>query len=77
MFMSVDYTTQLKGMEKLPPSIYFPFGTDNLGRNLFVRAMYATRVSMLVGIFASLIVLVIGTIYGAIAGYFKVRLIWL
>ncbi len=70
LFMSVDYTTQIPGMEKQPPSIYFPFGTDNLGRNLFVRAMYGTRVSMLVGIFASLIVLVIGTLYGSIAGYF-------
>lgn len=69
LFMKSDYATQLRGYENLPPSIYFPFGTDKLGRDLLVRTMYGTRVSLIVGVFASLIVLVIGTIYGSISGY--------
>lgn len=69
LFMKSSYDTQLRGYENLPPSIYFPFGTDKLGRDLLVRTMYGTRVSLIVGIFASIIVLVIGTIYGSISGY--------
>lgn len=68
-----DYSTQFRGMENLHPSARFPFGTDKLGRDLMVRTMYGTRVSIVVGVFASLIVLVIGTLYGAISGYFGGR----
>lgn len=68
-FREGDYKTQFRGMENLPPSGKFPFGTDQLGRDIMVRTMYATRVSLIVGVFASLIVLVIGTVYGAISGY--------
>lgn len=69
MFMDVTYSTQIRGSENLPPSLEYPFGTDKLGRDMMVRTMYGTRVSLVVGIFASLIVLFIGTIYGSIAGY--------
>ena len=68
-----DYTTQYRGDENLFPCLRYPFGTDKLGRDLMVRTMYGTRVSLIVGIFASLIVLVIGTIYGAVSGYFGGR----
>lgn len=44
------------------------FGTDELGRDLFVRTMMGTRVTMLVAVVASLVSLVIGVTYGAIAG---------
>ena len=45
------------------------FGTDGLGRDLFVRTMHGIRVTMLVAIVASLVSLVIGVAYGAIAGF--------
>jgi len=45
------------------------FGTDDLGRDLFVRTMLGIRVTLLVAIVASLVSLVIGVTYGAIAGY--------
>jgi len=45
------------------------FGTDDLGRDLFVRTMLGTRVTLAVAIVASIVSLVIGVTYGAIAGY--------
>lgn len=72
-FVKGDYTTQYRGDENLFPCLRYPFGTDKLGRDLMVRTMYGTRVSLIVGIFASFIVLIIGTIYGAISGYFGGR----
>ncbi len=45
------------------------FGTDDLGRDLFVRTMLGIRVTLLVAIVASIVSLVIGVLYGATAGY--------
>ena len=44
------------------------FGTDTYGRDLLSRCMYGTRVSLIIGIFAAIIVLIIGSIYGSISG---------
>ena len=52
--------------EKLFPHI---LGTDELCRDYFVRVIYGTRVSLAVGFFASIIVLIIGLIIGSISGY--------
>jgi oligopeptide transport system permease protein len=51
---------------KLFPHI---FGTDAMSRDYFIRCVYGARVSLFIGLFASLIVLVIGVIWGSISGY--------
>lgn len=55
---------------KLSKSV-FPhvFGTDSQGRDLMARCMYGARVSIIIGVVAALIVLVIGSLYGSISGF--------
>jgi peptide/nickel transport system permease protein len=53
----------------LPPSVGHPFGTDEFGRDLLSRALYGARVSLSVGLLAVLIAKLVGTTYGAVAGY--------
>lgn len=80
------YTQQIRGSEYLRPMAYsqqeqariaagekvFPhvLGTDNLGRDYAIRVMLGSRISLLVGLIASAIILIIGSIYGAVSGYF-------
>ena len=45
------------------------FGTDRLGRDLFVRTLYGGRISLLAGIVATFVSLLIGVTYGAVSGY--------
>ena len=56
------------------PSSSHPLGTDELGRDLFLRLLYGGRVSLLVGLVAALFATVIGTVVGLTAGYFGGRM---
>lgn len=53
-----------------PPSGMFLLGTDDQGRDLLVRIAYGSRISLLVGVVATLLTVLIGTIVGLLAGYF-------
>ena len=57
---------RIENGEKVFPHI---FGTDAAGRDYFIRVVYGTRISLTVGFFASIIVLVIGMTIGSLAGY--------
>ncbi len=63
-----SYEQQIYGDENMPPSWTHPFGTDRLGRDLMVRCMIGTRISLTVGIISAVIVLIIGSIYGSVSG---------
>ncbi len=62
------YDQQVRGDEGLWPCMAHPFGTDRLGRDILVRCMIGTRISMAVGIVSAVIVMIVGSIYGAISG---------
>lgn len=56
------------------PSLEHPFGTDKFGRDLFTRTALGGRVSILIGFGATLAILLIGVVYGAISGFVGGRL---
>lgn len=72
--MPYTYDEQDTALGAAPPSGSHWFGTDELGRDLLTRAMYGGRVSLLVGIAATSVSLLIGVLYGATAGYLGGRL---
>jgi oligopeptide transport system permease protein len=61
------YETQLPLKNEAPSSTFW-FGTDELGRDLFTRCWWGARISLFVGITASLVDLIIGVLFGAISG---------
>jgi peptide/nickel transport system permease protein len=62
---AIDYSQELQG-----PSLTHPFGTDDLGHDLLARALLGGRVSMAVGVVSVLIAISLGTLVGAVAGFF-------
>lgn len=54
----------------VPPSAEFLFGTDQLGRDVLVRLAHGARISLAIGVVASLLAAVIGVTVGLLAGYF-------
>lgn len=57
--------------KNLGPSLKHPMGTDNLGRDTFAQVLAGGRVSLAVGVTAMLLSLVVGTLVGVLAGFFK------
>lgn len=53
------------------PSLTHPFGTDDLGRDALTRVLYGGRISLAVGLLAMLVSVVVGTLVGGLAGYFR------
>ncbi len=70
MEYSDEELVRIEAGEKIFPHI---LGTDSLGRDMMIRIMMGSRISLLVGMVASAIILLIGSIYGSIAGYFGGR----
>ncbi|MCQ2596434.1 MAG: ABC transporter permease [Treponema sp.] len=69
MFSPYSYDEQNMALRNAGPSAAHWFGTDKMGRDIFVRILYGARISLGVGMVAALVNLIIGTIYGGIAGY--------
>lgn len=59
-----DLTNRLQGM-----SLQHIFGTDQLGRDVFSRMIYGARISLCIGLFPTLISMILGTILGLMSGY--------
>lgn len=66
--ISNDYSNLLQF-----PSLRYPFGTDNVGRDNFSRIVFGTRISLLVGISATVLPFLVGGFLGALSGYFGKR----
>jgi peptide/nickel transport system permease protein len=63
-------TERASGQFRQPPSADHWFGTDAIGRDLFSRIVYGARVSLRIGFTATAISVIIGLLFGAVAGFF-------
>lgn len=72
--MTFNYYQQNLNLGAASPSLTHLCGTDVLGRDLLVRMMYGGRVSLAVGLCATLVSLTIGVVYGAVSGYLGGRI---
>ncbi|HMH84513.1 MAG TPA: ABC transporter permease [Gemmatimonadaceae bacterium] len=57
------------GLKDLPPSFAHPFGTDPYSRDVLSRVIYGARLSLMIGVLATIVSLTVGVAYGAVSGY--------
>ena len=69
VFSPFSYEDQNIALRNAAPTAQHIFGTDKMGRDIFVRILYGARISLGVGIVAAIVNLILGTLYGGIAGY--------
>ena len=69
VFSPFSYEEQNIALRNAAPTAQHIFGTDKMGRDIFVRILYGARISLGVGIVAAIVNLILGTLYGGIAGY--------
>lgn len=69
--------TEATGERLEAPSGRFPLGTDETGRSILVLTLWGTRVSLVVGVTATLLAMGIGTLVGIVSGHFGGRVSWL
>ncbi|MDL2294275.1 ABC transporter permease [Ruminococcaceae bacterium OttesenSCG-928-D13] len=67
--ISIDYDNLLH-----PPSLAYPFGTDNTGLCVFTRIVYGAQISLAIGLVSTAVPIVVGGLLGAMAGYYSERL---
>ncbi len=69
-FIEPDAAKMIMSRNK-PPSLQYPLGTDQLGRDMLARMMAGGKVSLAVGLVAMSISILLGTLIGVLAGYFR------
>ena len=73
--LTADYIPEDANLiTSMSPSLRHPMGTDEAGRDLLARVLQGGRISLMVGIISTVVSLIVGVSYGAIAGYFGGRI---
>lgn len=73
-FTEADANRTETGARLQAPSVVHPFGTDTIGRDILARTIYGGQISMLIGMTAMLVEVIMGVLIGAAAGFFGGRL---
>jgi oligopeptide transport system permease protein len=70
LLLGLDPNATQPALHHQPPSARFPFGTDTLGRDVLARVLVGGRTSLLVGVAATAVSILVGVSYGAVAGFY-------
>lgn len=70
VFSEADANRAEPAMQRAAPSWEHPFGTDTTGRDLLARTIYGGQISLVIGLFAVVVSVTVGTFIGALTGYF-------